>query len=257
MNEITELLRDAAPTPSELDLDRVHREGRRRRQRPRRIAGAAAVVLALVAGVAVIVTRDDGSGRSVSVPPATQPEGSTTVAPTTSTPATTTPPPTSTPAATDDRLSSTSRLGYAGLGPITLGMTLAEASQAAGTPIAHHPPGSCNAEGTAYADAVWPPAAGAPFVVFGVSDDRIVTVRVFDPSVYTLSGIRIGSTEADVLSTYPNAQIGRGIYQNRAVRITDAQGREIVFYEDTYDTPGTVGAIVLATSRAAEEVGGC
>jgi hypothetical protein len=209
-----------------------------------------------VAGSVVVVARSDHTGTRVIVSPATQPQGSTTV-PTTNAPATTPPPSGSTPAETDDRLSPASRLGYAGLGPVELGMTLAEASQAAGTPIEHHPPSSCNPEGTAYADTVWPPAAGAPFVEFGVSDDRIVTVQVFDPSVYTLSGIHIGSTEADVLGAYPNAQIGRGIYQNRAVRITDAQGREIVFYEDTNDAPGTVGAIVLATSSTAEEVGSC
>ena len=75
--------------------------------------------------------------------------------------------------------------------------------------------------------------------------------------MFTISGIHIGSTEADVVNTYPNAEIGRGLYGNRAVRITNAAGREIVFYEDTYDTPGTVGVIELAMSRAVENVGTC
>jgi hypothetical protein len=156
-----------------------------------------------------------------------------------------------------DRLSRASRLGFAGLGPVQLGMTLAEASDAAGTPIAHHPPGSCNVEGTAYADAIWPPTPGGPFVVFGLQDGRIMTVGVFDPSIYTLSGVHIGSTEADVLGLYPNAQIGLGLQGNRAVRITDTQGREVVFYEDTYDTPGSVGSIGLAMSLHVENVGSC
>lgn len=90
-----------------------------------------------------------------------------------------------------------------------------------------------------------------------MQDGRIVTVEVFDPAVYTLSDIHIGSADADVLRAYPNAQVGKGIQLNRAVRVVDARGREILFYEDTYDTPGRVGPIVLPMNHDVENIGSC
>ncbi len=254
MTDIEQVLRDAAPPSGELGLERVYREGRRRQQRPAIIAGAIATLAAIAVVSVVATTRHERANAPVTAPPTTQLQ---VTVPSTTAPTTTIPPVTTIPAPGENQLSRASRLGYAGLGPVKLGMTLTEASEAAGTPIAHHGPQACNPQGTAYADEIWTGTPTGTFVVFGVGlDDRIVTIRVFDPAISTLSGIHIGSTEADVLSTYPNGQVGKGIYGNRVVRITNAEGREIVFFQETYDTPGTVGGITLAMNRAAEEEAG-
>ncbi len=260
MSDITRLLRDAAPPPGALDLERAYREGRRRKRRPLVVA-LTMVFSVITMGSVLTVVGGDHSSAPVIAPPTTEPVADTTVPSTLPTTTPTTVVTSATiPAPGVDQLSRASRLGYAGLGPVTLGMTLTEASRAAGTPIAHHGPQQCNSQGSAYADEIWPSmVGGAPFVFFGVRDDRIVTIAIYDSAIFTISGVHVGSTEAEVLSTYPNAQVVRGMYGTRVVRITNAEGRDISFIEGVQieEPPGTVGLIVLSLNRSVANVGFC
>src|SRR6188508_1717745 len=120
MPDLREVLDRAAPGVSDVDVEAIRGHARRRRVVPRAAIAAAAAVA--IAGLTlVIVTRDEGNGhRVVSTPSPT----STNVAPTTTTTSPTTtsaPEPTITAPAPptvplgEDRLSTESRLGYAGL----------------------------------------------------------------------------------------------------------------------------------------------
>src|SRR5688500_9572465 len=111
--------------------------------------------------------------------------------------------PASTTTTTAPGLSDESRLAFDGIGPIKVGMTLAEASAATGQPVEIDP--GYVLDGCAYAEAKGGPKGLSFMVLRDKATDpwRIVRVNVFDDSrIATLSGIRIGATEAEVKSTY-------------------------------------------------------
>jgi hypothetical protein len=102
-----------------------------------------------------------------------------------------------------ERLTSGSRLRVDGIGPLTVGMSLSQASAAAGTTV-----GLTSADfgtGCRYAEAAKGPT-GLSFMVVG---GRIVRFDVGGPpdqppsTIATLSGIRVGSSENDVMAAYP------------------------------------------------------
>ena len=139
----------------------------------------------------------DASGAPAPAVTTTLPaeSGSTTTTPqpvpTTALPTTTAPP---------ERLSTSSRLSLDGLGPVDIGMTLDQASAAAGTPI-RIPPDDPHDGDCRYAYA-----AGVPEVAFMVINGRIERVDVGDRSgrrVTTVSGIGVGDAEEAVKRTYP------------------------------------------------------
>ncbi len=117
-------------------------------------------------------------------------------APTTTGPAPTV---TTTTTAAPERLSASSRLSLDGLGPVDIGMTLDQASAAAGTPIRIAPDpydGDCH---YAY-------AAALPEVGFMVINGRIARVDIGDRPgrrLTTVSGVGTGDTEEKVKRTYP------------------------------------------------------
>ena len=181
-----------------------------RRRSPRRAAAglAAAVAAAVLLVGAVAVVRDRGAGRDAPVrPPAETP---TTPSPSPEPPAapraadepvaTTvvpTPPP---PAPPPERLTSASRLRLDGIGPIQVGMTLEDASAAAGVPVRVDPRTDLG-RGCAHAKA----EGGPEGLSFMVVNGRIVRIEVFGNSaILTLSGVGAGSTVDEVLATYPN-----------------------------------------------------
>jgi len=217
MSDIAQLLRDAVVAPSALDLDRVHREGRRRRQRPRKVAGALMALFAVVGVTAILATRDQPRDTPVIAPPPTHGPTPSTVAPTT-VPVTTAPVPTTLPPG-EDRLSTQSRLGFAGLGPIKLGMTFADA-ELAGQVVFRN-------DGCGYSMA---PAPGRPEAEFSVSvnysgSPNVQQIQVNAPEISTISGIHVGSTRDDVLQTYPSASGVAGV-----ITIMNAEGRVIDFF---------------------------
>ena len=179
-------LRISGPTPS----------GRRRPSRPTLAAAVAAALAAAALGVSVLT--DDGVRVRTEEQGTTGPTTATTVASTTVTaPATTavsTPP-------RQERLSAESRLSLDGIGPVDVGMTLDEASAAAGMPI-RTKPGDPYGPECEYAY----PAQELDDVAFMVFNGRIARVDVGHRGsgrVRTVSGVGIGSTEEEVSRTYP------------------------------------------------------
>src|SRR5688500_214974 len=111
--------------------------------------------------------------------------------------------PASTTTTTAPGLSDESRLVFDGIGPIKVGMTLAEASAAAGQPVEIDP--GYVLDGCAYAEVKGGPQGLLLMVLRDKETDpwRIVRIDVDDGSrIATLSGIRIGATEADVKRIY-------------------------------------------------------
>ncbi len=122
------------------------------------------------------------------------------------------------------------RLGYAGLGPIGLGMTFPDAQRAGnfttrstdgGCVIVAEPDPSVGLEpiktpsGQVYSGlSVWPAHPRTePHVVAEIS--------VGHPAIYTISGIHIGDTYDDVVRAYPNAV--------ESIAGRDADGRSFLF----------------------------
>lgn len=181
-------------------------------RRHRRSGLILGVVAALVAVAALGVTLRDGGDQPLAS--GTTPVPSTavaTTAPASGGPATTAPvvpttsaPPapavTTTTAVRRERLSAESRLSLQGVGPVDVGMTVEEASAAAGTPIRLRPDDPFGPE------CQYATAAAVPEVAFMVINGRIARVdalRIPGSRVTTVSGIGHGSTEDEVKRTYP------------------------------------------------------
>lgn len=96
-------------------------------------------------------------------------------------------------------LTQTSKLSTVGLGPVRVGMTVAEAEAAAGMMLIVEPdeffgPDCYFVE----------PESGIPGVAFMVYEGRIGRVDVFGSgTVTTLSGARIGMTEQEIVALFP------------------------------------------------------
>jgi hypothetical protein len=153
----------------------------------------------------------------------------TTAAPTTT--STSVPETTSTTAA---GLSEDSKLAFDGIGPIKVGMTLAQASAALGKPVEVNP--EYVLDGCAYAKAAGGPQ-GLSFMVLRDKDSdpwRIVRVDVDEDSrIATVSGTRIGATEAEVKSTYgAPGRTGKVSIEGHAY----VEGGHYITYDD--DGPG-------------------
>lgn len=160
----------------------------------------ALVVVAAVGGIALWQRGSDHASTPVqaAVPPtlSTTTQGQTVTTKTAAAPSTTT---------QRVALTGASRLSLQGIGPVAVGMTLPEASKAAGTPI-HASPGSAVNDDCSYARADEGPSG----VAFMVTAGRIVRIDVLPsppettrPAVATVSGIRVGSTEQEVKDAYP------------------------------------------------------
>ena len=179
----------------------------RRRRGPWAVLASAVVM----AGGLGYVLQDDGEGTRLTSgaweAPAptvatTGPDaGGSTATTVTPPPTTTQPDPTvTTTTAAPERLTARSRLSLDGLGPVDIGMTLDQASAAAGTPIRIRPGDPFGPEcQNAY-------AADLPEVNFMVINGRIARVDVGDRGgrrVTTVSGVGTGDTEETIKRTYP------------------------------------------------------
>jgi hypothetical protein len=91
-------------------------------------------------------------------------------------------------------LDSESRLRLDGLGPVTIGMNVDEARAVSGLPMVWSEGGECRGYRT---DG---PPAGVHLT--SATGTRVDFISVSEPSIATLSGIRVGSTLADVRRTY-------------------------------------------------------
>lgn len=104
--------------------------------------------------------------------------------------------PTSSTTAADSVLTPSSRLRLDGIGPVKVGMTLAEASKALGKPLRFEAdpelPSSCG----------WADPPGVPDVHFMVIDGRVRRVDVYGGAVATVSGVQVGNPESEVDRIY-------------------------------------------------------
>ncbi|MGH9226002.1 MAG: hypothetical protein ACRD2W_19940 [Acidimicrobiales bacterium] len=96
-------------------------------------------------------------------------------------------------------LSEASRLRLDGIGPVVVGMSLEEASAATGQDIRIDPRTDLG-RGCAHATA----EGGPEGLQFMVVDGRIARVEVVPGPVRTVSGVGVGSTQAEVLAAYPD-----------------------------------------------------
>jgi hypothetical protein len=249
MPDIRDVLERAAPPVSEVDLEGVGRRARRRRAVPRVVAASVAAAALVVA--VVVVTQDSGPGHITSgtTPDTTTSTGeapTTSTAPTTTTvaPTTTAPPPT-VPVG-EDRLSSESRLGYAGLGPIKHGMNFDYADAAAR--VRKGEPTGCDI--FLYAEE----GSGVEAVsVWRTVDGRVDDIGVHRPGIRTISGIEVGNTRTDVLRTYPAAYEYRSFVNTDGpsqLVITGPEGQVILF---SFDAADVVTSMTLSSDLQAWE----
>ena len=136
-------------------------------------------------------------------------------------------------------LSEDSKLRFDGIGPIKVGMSLAQATAAVGKPVEVDP--DYVLDNCAYAGVQGGPE-GLSFMVLRDQDTnpwRIVRVNVNDnPRIATLAGVRIGATEAEVKSTYS------GPGQTGTIAVTGHEYVEEGHYI-TYDVDGPRGLLLL------------
>ena len=165
-----------------------------------------------MAGGLGYVFQDDGEGTRLSsgaseAPASTVATTGPDITASTATTVAPSPPPTQ-PAATvktttaPERLTASSRLSLDGIGPVDIGMTLDQASAAAGTPIRIRPGDDPFGPECQYADA-----AGLPELGFMVINGRVERVDVSDRGgrsrVTTVSGVGTGDSEETIKRTYP------------------------------------------------------
>lgn len=165
-------------------------------------AATAMVVLALLAAAC----SSDGEAAT------TVTSGVTTSAPQITT--TTSPPPTTTTVFTPTTvapdsegtlpsgasLTQSSKLSTVGLGPVRVGMTVAEAEAAAGMKLPGEPDPAISPD-CYFVE----PESGIPGVGFMVNEGRIVRVDVYaSGTVTTQSGARIGMTEQEIIALFPD-----------------------------------------------------
>ena len=139
------------------------------------------------------------------------------------------------------------RLGYGGFGPIKLGMTVAEASRAAGRLLSVND--NC---GSAYFDDL-----DGIGILLG-TENRILSISASAPEIHTISGAHVGMTETELRSIYPGVREATGMYSSPILRITSADGAVVDFYLQVHGEDPTVGAILIgASEQDAEALSPC
>lgn len=152
-------------------------------------------------------------------------------------------------------LTSSSPATLRGLGPVRIGMTVEEASDAAGLALTRSP-----ARGVG--DNCYYVNAGLTMngVFFMVVDNQIARIEVERPSpVATRSGVRVGTSVAEVRSTYPNniEQADEAVADGEALAFVprDDFDSEYRIYFEVVD--GAVGRYRLGIKPAIDRITGC
>jgi hypothetical protein len=195
-------------------------------------------VLRLLVPILVATVTLTGCGEDKKPPVAaatTSSSESSTTSSTVEATTTTTAPTTTT---TAPNLSDESRLGFEGIGPVKIGMTVAQAKAAVGKPITVAPEAA--AEGCSFATVEGGPK-GLEFMVLRdkPSDPwKIFRADVGEGSpIATISGIRVGATEAEVKAAYSGKG---GSYTVGPHPYTGPQGHYL-----TYDADGKGGKLLI------------
>jgi tetratricopeptide (TPR) repeat protein len=100
--------------------------------------------------------------------------------------------------ANDYKLTESSRLTLRGIGPVRIGMTIEEASQASGISTWNSPFGDDNNVVCKY----YKPQSNINDVLFMTINGRIVRIDVHNKSIQTIRGIKIGDTEESIKLQY-------------------------------------------------------
>lgn len=149
---------------------------------------------AVIVAIAVVVTSVGASACSYSTRSSLEATTSTSAEPDATT--TSTPPTSAVEAA--NPLSADSPVHIRGVGDVAIGMTVSEASMAAGFPLV--PPDQI-ADPSCYRVV---PEGGIAGVSFVVSEGTIATVEIDGAPITTRSGAGIGDTEDEVKALFPN-----------------------------------------------------
>jgi hypothetical protein len=212
--------------------------------------------IAAVAATAGIVIAADGDSPQAANSPSTTEVPLT--APTTITTAnapTTTTAPTATTAQSVAGPFDAFRLGFEGLGPIKLGMTLEEASRAGGAQLVLVNDANCDPVRNDSAMVTGYYRDEGAQLWFGISDGKIVSIFTKNPVFLTIAGIHVGDTRSDVLRAYPKAEDLPEL-SGGEIHVADAQGRTIIFYRPQQSVEA-IGFIRLAASTAFVNTGSC
>jgi hypothetical protein len=130
------------------------------------------------------------------------------------------------------KLSQQSKVSITGIGPVRVGMTVAQASKAAGTRLVRSNPqlpGSC---------FYVKPQAGPQGLEFMVLNDRIIRVDINKGRFTTVSGAKIGDTEARIKSLYGGRLQVRNDYGSGHVMTFVPQAAADKNYRLVFNTDG-------------------
>ena len=136
------------------------------------------------------------------------------------------------PASAQSQITNQSKVFINGIGSVKVGMTIAEASKAAGTKLVRERYGD-------YQCSYYNLQNGTKDIGFMVTKGRIARVDVSKGSISTASGARIGNTEAQIKALYPgqikvseHAYTDKGHYLTFVPRDKSDKNYRIVFETD-------------------------
>ena len=133
------------------------------------------------------------------------------------------------------RLTDESKVSINGIGPIRVGMTVKEASQASGVRLIQVPSG-----GEEYSCLIFKPQNEPKGISFMVTENRIARLAIWENKrISTIKGARIGDTEARIKSLYPSQirvtqheYVQRGHYLTFVPKDSADKNYRIVFETD-------------------------
>ena len=112
----------------------------------------------------------------------------------------------------DSALPPASKISLKGLGPIRIGMTVAEVSKAVNKPLVNLARGASGCSGMSL--------QGEPADVnFVIADDRVIAVVIGSGRFATISGVRVGDNEARVSSAYAGKTTAQAVGGQRVLRL--------------------------------------
>lgn len=294
-DDVRELLRRRAgsvtPRGTYADLERKLTQAAPttpRWQRPLLLGVAAVLALVLGAGVVALATRQPGDERiesttgqpatfetTTSSPPQTMRPAGTTTTTAAATPSSTTAPavagttttaapvtPTTAATASPQPVTDASRVGLRGIGSVSLPLSLADLGRVTGQAATTQ--GKAAGATCSTVRLVTGPddTTGTPVgVSFLVQDAKVVRVDVTKGSkVRTISGAGVGTSKAELLKTYPGAEVRAAKYSSPDQPIDDvvvsepsAKGYELIFEV----SGGAVTSYRAGALDAVELVEGC
>lgn len=144
------------------------------------------------------------------------------------------------------QLTEQSKVSIYGIGPVRAGMTIDEASRAAGTPMSQEGQPIINkvVDGKILKCSYYIPQGGPEKVIFLGTDGIIGSVHIENKQITTVNGAKIGDTEEKIFSLYPGQiQVtippisGRGHYLTVIPTAAQDKNYRLIFF--------TLGDVVL------------